>query len=447
MGIAKERGVPRIVHESPMADVLRGPRRIGRWERSRSVGKIRVFSRPSRGRDADWGNVVAPMRLLWVLPRFGGSTVGGAERLVGELATRGLPDGWSSEIATTCAANHFTWENELPPGESHEDGILVRRFEVGLRDGARYEQLHPTILAEEGDYATELEWLANSVWSSRLQRFLESNIGDYDLALFAPYFFGTTVWGAQVAPERSALVPCLHDEPYARLVTVRRVLESVRGCVFNSAAEARLARRLSEIRGFGVVGLGFDPPEDRASARFADPRGIGRYVLYAGRIEEGKRVHIAVDYAIRHVAERPDAPRLVLIGSGSYQPPEEAKGIVVHAGFLNEAERRAAYAEAVALVNPSELESFSIVLMEAWREGTPALVAAGSDVMREHVEGCGGGFAFDSYQSYRDGLDRLLDDEELARRMGEAGREYVLDVYGWPAVRERLRATIERLSP
>jgi glycosyltransferase involved in cell wall biosynthesis len=386
------------------------------------------------------------MRLLWVLPRFGGSTVGGAERLVGELAVHGVPGDWSSEIATTCAVNHFTWENELPPGKSTENGVLVRRFEVGPRDGARYEQLHPAILSGEADYATELEWLGNSVWSPGLQRFLEEKIDGYDLALFAPYFFGTTVWGAQVAPERSALVPCLHDEPYARLRTVQRVLESVRGCVFNSEAEERLARRLAEVRGSGVVGLGFDAPEATPAAHFAEPRGIGPFLLYAGRIEAGKRVNVAVDYALRHASERDDAPKLVLIGSGTYEPPEEAEGIVVHAGFLDDDERRAAYAEAIALVNPSELESFSIVLMEAWREGTPALVAAGSDVMRDHVERCGGGFTFDSYESYRDGVDRLLDDPDRARTMGQAGREYVLQEYSWPVVRQRFRDTVELLA-
>jgi glycosyltransferase involved in cell wall biosynthesis len=386
------------------------------------------------------------MRLLWILPRFGGSTVGGAERLVGELAARGVPADWSSEVATTCAADHFTWKNELPPGDSVEDGIVVRRFQVGPRDADRYEQLHPAILSGEADYAAELEWLANSVWSPALLRYLEEEIGNYDLALFAPYFFGTSVWGAQVAPERSALVPCLHDEPYARLRTVRRLLESVRGCVFNSEAEERLARRISQIGHSGVVGLGFDPPVAKPVARFAESRGLGRYLLYAGRIEEGKRVNVAVDYAMRHAAERADAPRLVLIGSGTYEPPEEAEGIVLRVGFLDLEERRAAYAEAIALVNPSELESFSIVLMEAWREGTPALVAAGSEVMREHVERSGGGFLFESYQTYRDGVDRLLDERGLGWRMGESGREYVLDTYSWPAVRSRLRETIEQLA-
>jgi glycosyltransferase involved in cell wall biosynthesis len=169
-------------------------------------------------------------------------------------------------------------------------------------------------------------------------------------------------------------------------------------------------------------------------------------VLYAGRIEEGKRVNIAVEYAMRHAEERHDAPKLVLIGSGTYEPPEEAEGVVVHAGFLDDDERRAAYAEALALVNPSELESFSIVLMEAWLEGTPALVAAGSDVMREHVARSGGGLTFESYEEYRDGVDALLADETQRQKLGEAGRTYVREQYSWPAVRQRFRDTVERLA-
>jgi glycosyltransferase involved in cell wall biosynthesis len=392
------------------------------------------------------GSVGDGLQLLFVVPRYGGSTVGGAERLVGELAARAVPDGWHAEVATTTATNHYTWENELPPGESVEDGMVVRRFEVGARDAVRYEQLHPHILGGDADYATELEWLGNSVWSPGLQRFVEDRAEAYDLVLFAPYLFGTTVWGAQLAPDRSVLVPCLHDEPYARLATIRRLLGSVRGCVFNSEAEQRLAHNLAGIRRAGVVGLGFEPPEAAPAVHFAEPRGLGRYVLYAGRIEEGKRVNVAVEYALRHAEERADAPKLVLIGSGTYEPPEEAAGIVVRAGFLPDDERRAAYAEALALVNPSELESFSIVLMEAWLEGTPALVAAGSDVMREHVDRSGGGLTFASYEEYRDAVDALVADEERRRELGAAGKTYVLEQYSWPVVRQRFRDTVELLA-
>jgi glycosyltransferase involved in cell wall biosynthesis len=386
------------------------------------------------------------VRLLWVIPRFGEETVGGAERLVRELATRAVPEEWVSEIATTCARNHYTWENELPPGESRENGLLVRRFLVGPRDQARYDELHLPVIKGEADYAEELEWLGNSVWSPELQAYLETEGGRYDLLVFSPYFFGTTVWGAQVAPGRSALVPCLHDEPYARLTTVQRVIESVRGCFFNSPAEERLARELCDVRSGSIVGMGFDAPSEPPPAGFADARGIDSYVLYAGRIEEGKRVDVAVEYAVRYAAERENAPRLVLIGSGTYAPPEQAAGIVFKAGFLEPDQRRAAYAEALALVNPSHLESLSIVLMEAWLEGTPALVAAGSPVLREHGERSGGAFAFDSYHEYRDAVDRLLREPGLREQKGEAGRRYVQEEYGWDAVRDRFCKAVELVA-
>jgi glycosyltransferase involved in cell wall biosynthesis len=385
------------------------------------------------------------MRLLWVVPRFGVATVGGAEMLVRALATRGTPSGWSSEVATTCAVDHASWENEVPPGESVEDGLRVHRFEVGPRDEARYAELHARVLASTPAYADELEWLANSVWSPDLERFLVDASSDYDLVVFAPYLFGTTLWGAQIAPERSVLMPCLHDEPYAYLSTVKGVVEAGRGCIFNSDAEARLARTLYKVRDGHVVGMGFDPA-GLLETTFAERRGLGRYVLYAGRLEEGKRVDVAVQYAMRYAAERPDPPQLVLIGRGHYKPPAEADGVVVRAGFLPEEEKRAAYAEALAIVNPSLLESLSIVLMEAWLEGTPALAAAGSDVLRDHCEASGGGILFDSYESFRDGLDRLLAEEGLRDRMGQAGRRYVLERYNWHAVTGRLATAVERLA-
>jgi glycosyltransferase involved in cell wall biosynthesis len=279
------------------------------------------------------------------------------------------------------------------------------------------------------------------VWSAGLGRFLERS--DHDLVVLCPYLFGTTVWGAQAAEGRAAIMPCLHDEPYARLRTVAAVMSSARGCLFNAPGEERLARRLYSVRGGGVVGMGFDPPDGPA------PRGhlggTGPYLVYAGRLEEGKRVQVAVDYAVRHMRERPDAPRLVLMGVGGYRPPREARG-VVSLGYVSEVAKRGVLAGALALVNPSHMESLSIVLMEAWLEGTPALVGAGSEVMRDHVNACGGGIAFGSYEEYRDAVEALLGDPGDAAAMGGRGREYVLDEYGWPAVSRRFAKVVEGLA-
>lgn len=385
------------------------------------------------------------MRVLWVVPRFGAHVVGGAEMLVRGLVQRATPRDWRSEVATTCALDHFTWRNVLPAGATRDDGVVVHRFPVGPRDAERYETLHPRIL-DGPSYAEELEWLSNSVWSPELGGFLERASRRYDLTVFAPYFFGTTVWGAQVAPERSLLLPCLHDEPYARLRTIRRLLAAVRGCIFNTAAEQRLAERLVDGVQGGVVGAGFDEPQQPPPGGFARSRGLGPYVVYAGRLEEGKHVHMLVDYAVRYAKERKRAPKLALIGDGTYVPPPHSRGVVVKVGFVSPEERRAAYAEALALVSASRMESLSLVLLEAWLEGTPGVVAVGSDVMREHCERSGGGFLFGSYERYREAIDRLVDEPELGREMGAAGRAYVLEHYSWPLVRQRLEGVLTRLA-
>jgi glycosyltransferase involved in cell wall biosynthesis len=385
------------------------------------------------------------MRILWVVPRFGRGIAGGAETLVRALATRCAAEGWEAEVATTCARDHVTWADELPEGTVVEDGVTVHRFRVGPRDGRRYDALHPAILSGRAGYADELEWLANSVWSPGMQHYLEDECG-HDLRVLSPYLFGTTLWGAQADPARSALLPCLHDEPYARLATVRRVMAAVRGGLFNAPAEERLARRIAPVRDGGVVGMGFDPPGRPPGPLPAALDGIGPYLVYAGRLEEGKRVPVAVDHTVRLAGERRDGPALVLMGRGGYRAPASARGRVVELGYVSEEEKRAVYAGATALVNPSEMESLSIVLMEAWLEGTPAIVAAGSEVMSDHVARSGGGTTFASYGEFRAAATRLLDDPGERERQGARGRAYSLEEYGWPAVWARLAAVAERLA-
>lgn len=389
-----------------------------------------------------------------VTPRFGPDIVGGAENLVRALALRGRGPDLEIEVASTCADDQHSWENRLPPGETREDGLRVRRFPVGARDAERHLRLHARLMSRGRlSYLEEIELMASSVWSPDLQGVLEREGRSYDLIVFAPYLLGTTYWGLQAWPERSAVIPCLHDEPYAHLVSMRAVIEACAGCIFNAPAEERLARRLFRVRAGGVVGMGFDPPgpppPPPPSARgLPEHHGLGRYLLYAGRLEEGKRVHEAVEYVARLRAEREPATRdlrLVLIGRGGYRAPREHRDAVVPLGYVGVQDKRALHAHALALVNPSALESLSLVLMESWLEGTPALVAAGSEVMREHVERSGGGIAFADYAGFAAGVRRLSARPEEARRMGAAGREYVLDAYGWPAVRERLRGVIAEL--
>ncbi|MGZ6807506.1 MAG: hypothetical protein ACXVGG_12900, partial [Mycobacteriaceae bacterium] len=68
-------------------------------------------------------------RRIAVCPaRFGPEVVGGAERVLREISCRLAARGWAVDVLTTCATDHFRWDNVLPPGTSHEFGLPVRRF-------------------------------------------------------------------------------------------------------------------------------------------------------------------------------------------------------------------------------------------------------------------------------------------------------------------------------
>ena len=70
-------------------------------------------------------------RIAFVSPRFPeGATVGGAETLLRALAERAADSGRHVEFLTTCARDHFTWANDVAPGEKTIGGITVRFFPV-----------------------------------------------------------------------------------------------------------------------------------------------------------------------------------------------------------------------------------------------------------------------------------------------------------------------------
>jgi glycosyltransferase involved in cell wall biosynthesis len=90
---------------------------------------------------------------------------------------------------------------------------------------------------------------------------------------------------------------------------------------------------------------------------------------------------------------------------------------------------------------PSPFESLSMVLLEAWNHGLPALVNARCKVLRGQVLRADGGLYYGSTTEFIAALDYLLERPEAARALGRQGLAYVDREYRWPIVMEK----IERL--
>ncbi|MBM4149898.1 MAG: glycosyltransferase family 4 protein, partial [Lentisphaerae bacterium] len=287
-------------------------------------------------------------------------------------------------------------------------------------------------------------WLSNGINSRAMTVWLARNASGLDRVITGPYLFGLTCAAAAVVPDKTLLLPCLHDEAFAYLSCFREMFSSVRGCIFNSEPERDLAVSLHSLPAerLFVVGMGLDPFESDPAA-FGRSRGIpAPYIFYAGRREPLKGTPLLVDYFAAFKARTGSPLRLVLAGAGSVERPRSFADHVLDVGFLGEQEKRDAMAGALVFAHPSVNESLSIVLLESWLAGAPALVHACGRVLVHQCRRSNGGLWFRNYPEFEEALLLLEKNPGLRDALGKAGRGMVEKEYSWQAVDEKLGAAL-----
>ncbi len=386
------------------------------------------------------------MRIAVVTPRFGATIGGGAETLGREYALRLAGRGHDVTVLTTRAQDYHTWENVLPSGTSQDSGVTVRRFDVPTpRDPAAFDALSPRVLAEGG---TELEerWMAmQGPTAPGLISHLETDGRDYDAILFIPYLYATTVFGLPHVARRAVLVPCFHDEPWLALGIFDPVVASAAAVLFNTPEERELAERrftLPDLTDIG--GAGIDPPAPTDGAAILRRLGIIRdYVVAVGRIDASKGTHDLVGDHAAYRNANPAAPDLVLVGRGDL-PGRRPPWLHV-TGFVPEPDKHALIRNAVALVSPSPFESLSIVLLEAWANGVPAIVTTRSAVLVGQTRRAGAGIWYEDGVEYAFAVDTLHRTPALARALGRAGQAFARH-QSWDGVLDRMESVLGRVA-
>lgn len=384
------------------------------------------------------------MKIAVVIPRFAPGALGGAEAHGAAYAYQLRQRGHDVELLTTCARSHATWENELPEGESVENGLTVKRFRVRPGNSDRFARTEWRIAHRiHTTHDEQIEWIKYKGYSPELVDYLRDE--DHDRVILMPYSCATTYFGTLAVPEKAIVHLLLHDEPYARLIVTGEIVRSARALLFNSPPEAFLAKRLfGELPTHGLGGMGFEAPMNAADPdgfRARHHLGNGPMLLYAGRWEGGKGVPLLVDHVVK-AARRHKDWRLALIGGGPDLPRAASKRCIVPIGYVSEKEKQSAFTAADVFCQPSRNESLSIVLMEAWLAGTPALVNGDCAVTRYHCLRSGGGLWFGSHPEFEAAVELLLEDPARSRAMASGGCRYVLDVYSWGAVMERVEQVL-----
>ena len=171
----------------------------------------------------------------------------------------------------------------------------------------------------------------------------------------------------------------------------------------------------------------FLPTGDVATATLADERPTRRpYFLFVGRLERLKGVQRLLD-RFRDYRE----VDLLIAGDGNYgeELRRQAHGLP-HVHFLGRMHPSALaplYRDALALLVPSiGFETFGIVILEAFAQGTPAIVHD-LGALPETIAESGGGLVYRSDAELTGALERLRLDPALRADLGERGRRAWLE--------------------
>lgn len=395
---------------------------------------------------------MTPPSLALVPPRYGPTVVGGAEAVLREVAHGLAERGWDVEVLTTCARDHYTWANEEPAGESIDGRVRVRRFPMVIdTDGSTRARVEAAMAAgDHPDLAAQEAWMNDGPRCPELFHHLIDHAEDHRAVVVSPYPFWTTFASGLVAPERTLLRPCLHDEPYARLELFEPLLTGSAGVWLQTDPEFELYRSIcTPPAHVEVVGEGVAIPEHYDPCGFRSRHGLGdrRFVLYGGRREGAKGWEGLLDGFAAAVRREDVDLSLVTFGVGDVRPPPDIADRIFDLGFIDDRDRDDAFAAADAYLQPSALESFSRTTMEAWLAGTPVIANGAGDVVRWHIERSGAGLLYDDDAELEQCLRMVAEAPDLAAALAGPGRAYVLENYTWPVTLDRMEATLDEWFP
>lgn len=385
-------------------------------------------------------------KIGFVIPWYYENIKGGAEQELRGLVKHLHDAGIDVEIITTCVkefASDWT-ENYFKEGIERIDGVVVRRFKVRKGDMKEFHKVNARLMQGNTiSYEEETTFLREMVNSPDMYDYLREHSEDYHRYVFIPYMFGTTYYGIQACPFKSILIPCFHDESYAYFRHFRETFRDLRGIVFNAKPEQELANEILDLRTVKqlLLGIGIETDIDYDADRFRKKYNINSpYIIYAGRKDEAKNINTLIKYFDEYRKRNKDSRqniKLVLIGGGEVNIPDSIKDDVYDLGFVDIQDKYDACAGALCLCQPSKNESFSIVIMESWLCKRPVLVHNQCNVTSNFVKESNAGLYFDNYFEFEGCINYYIDNPQTAAKMGEAGRQYVLDNFKWDVIMKK----------
>lgn len=385
-------------------------------------------------------------KICLVVQRYGLEINGGAEQHCRMLAERMLPF-YDVEVLTTKAVDYMTWADEYTEDLEVLNGVKVRRFSVvKTRDKETFDEVNYRFHNNMLKRSEEQEWIdKQGPYVPNMISYIREHKNDYEAFLFFTYLYYPTAMGIKEVYDKAIVFSLAHDEPYLQMKIFDDVFLKPRAFFFNTEEERRLVRR--KYRNYSVPymigGVGVDIPEHVDGEAFKKKYGLDNYIVYVGRIDEGKNCSEMFEYFERYKKSHPGDVKLVLMGKAVIPVPKRKD--IVELGFVSDEDKFNGMAGAEFLLLPSKFESLSMVVLESFGVKTPVLVNGECEVLKAHCRKSHGGYYYTSYNDFEIKVGKLLSYNDLRKKMGQRGAIYLKKNYQWDLICRKLSYLIESI--
>lgn len=382
-------------------------------------------------------------KIALVSPIFSPNISGGAEKHALNFAEL-LSENYDLEILTTKALDYISWRNVSHIENEFFHKSRVRRFKVKeTRNIRSFNRYHAKMIEKLPNISSKemQKWIRKQgPYCPDLIDFIYKNQNKYDVFIFMTYLYYTTIYGIEGIKKKAICVTTLHDEPPAYFPAYKDLLTNEITYSFNTPEEVDLFRKIFsyEPDNYSVIGLHIDPP---VTSTLSTPQG--KYVVYIGRIDAGKGVYTLIEYFLNWRDKYQEEVDLILIGGGEQGVSSDH---IKYTGYISEEEKINYLKNALFLINPSHLESFSIVIMEAWLLEVPVLVSEGSEILKAHCIRSNAGLYYSDPECFEATFNYLLDHPETRKKMGKNGKLYVEMNYTRDKIQKKLFQLVESVE-
>ena len=415
------------------------------------------------------------MRILHIIQRYW-PCGGGAEKHLHEISRRLVQDGHQVTVYTTNADDfaHF-WnprKSTLKRESDTHEGVEIRRFPVRHLPAARlaFPALR-RLMITLSNLPIETTFLLKRLsryapWVPEMEQALRKSRGEFDLIAGMTICFESLLIPALAAARREKIpfliYPLTHfgeseRNRFRKYYTMRHQIALSREAD-GVLAQTKLERDFLVTNGvrperITITGSGVNPEQVQGGEadRFRRNHKLeGPIVFSIGTLcrDKGTLDRLA---AMQQLWAKGRKAHLVLAGAvmddfraAFARLPASVQERCHVLGFIDQQEKRDLLAAGDVFVLPSRTDSFGIVYLEAWLYQKPVIGAAAGGVQEVIQEGKTGFLVpYGDREKLADRIANLLDDQALARQMGQQGREKVLAQHTWERVYAQVKPIYE----